>query len=302
VGSEDCLWGYRTPAMTGLSYRFAVRSNDGRLGRCVQSLLAGLHEAGAGPTAPVEHWYSLTANADGTIDVARDGEPVAQAQRPGEAVGWLVWDVNRGAAQAGRNHLLFHAAGLQDGDAGVLIPGATGAGKSTLAAGLVRAGLAYLSDELMALEIDGGRLLPYAKPMTLKPGGADALRLMWPPPIGANDLRAGEEWLLAVGDDAGRPVGAACVPELVVVPRYQPGHATQLKPLSDTEAFVALAVNAVNFVEHGSDGARALGQLVTRCECVALTMSDLDEAVEVVRQLLSGLPTRRDARRPGSAK
>ena len=124
---------------------------------------------------PVEHWYSLTASADGTFDVVRGGEPVAHAQRPSDAAGCLVWDVNRQAALAGRSHLLFHAAGLQRDGVGVLVPGASGAGKSTLAAGLVRAGFAYLSDELIALEIDGGRLLPYAKPIALKPGSTDAL-------------------------------------------------------------------------------------------------------------------------------
>ena len=192
-----------------------------------------------------------------------------------------MWDLNREAAHAGRNHLLFHAAGLQDGAAGVLVPGASGSGKSTLAAGLVRAGFAYLSDELVALEIDRGRLLPYAKPIAVKPGSTDVLRDMRPPAIGsADDLRADEDWLLPSVTTFGRPVGGPCVPELVVVPRFEPGHVTQLKPLSETEAFVTLAVNAVNFVEHGTDGARALGELVTRCECVALTMSDLEEAVE----------------------
>lgn len=291
MGSEDRLWAYRSPSLNGLSYRFAFRCDDGRLGRYVQSLLDGLREAGACANVPVEHWYSLTASADGTFDVVRDGEPVAQARRPSDAAGCLVWDVNRQAAQAGRAHLLFHAAGLQRGDAGVLVPGASGAGKSTLAAGLVRAGFDYLSDELVALEIDGGRLLPYAKPIALKAGSTDALCDLRPPAVGGVDgVGADGAWLLAVGDDAGRPVGGPCVPELVVVPRYRPGQATQLTPLSETEAFVALAVNAVNFAEHGTNGARALGDLVQRCECVALTMSDLDEAVEVVRGLMSGVP------------
>lgn len=298
MGSEDCLWAYCTPSLNGLSYRFAVRSDDRRLGCYVMSVLGGLREAGGCAHEPVEHWYSLTRSADGTIEVVRDGESLAHAQRRSEAVRWLVWDLNREAAHAGRNHLLFHAAGLQDGAAGVLIPGASGSGKSTLAAGLVRAGFAYLSDELVALEIEEGRLLSYPKPITVKPGSTDVLGDMRPPALGSvEDLRADEEWLLAVGDDVRRPVGGPCVPELVVVPRYQPGHATSLKPLSETEAFVALAVNAVNFVEHGTDGARALGELVTRCECVALTMSDLQEAVELVRRLVSGVPTRRGVTR-----
>ena len=293
MGTEDCVWGFHTPALNGLSYRFAVRCHDVRLGHYVQSFLEGLQETGAG-AAPAEHWYSLWVSADGAIDVVRDGERLTHVLRPADAVQWLVWDINRAAANAGRDHLLFHAAGLQEGDAGVLVPGASGAGKSTLAAGLVRAGFAYLSDELMALELDGGRLLPYAKPIAVKPGSTDALRDMRPPVVGADDPGADEDWLLPVGDEVGRPVGGPCVPELIVVPRFEPGHVTRLKPLSETEAFVALAVNAVNFVEHGSEGARALGDLVTRCECVALTMSDLDDGVAAVGRLVAGVPVRRN--------
>ena len=207
--------------------------------------------------------------------------------------------ISTAVAHAGHDHLLFHAAGLQDGDVGVLMPGGSGAGKSTLVAGLVRAGFAYLSDELMALELDGGRLLPYAKPIAVKPGSTHLLRDMRSPAPGADDHGADGSWWLPVGDGVRRPVGAPCVPELVVVPRYEPGHATTVTPLSETEAFVTLAVNAVNFVEHGTEGARAIGELVTRCECVALTTSDLDEAVEAVRRLRAGVPSRRPVAQGG---
>ena len=44
VAFEDYPWAYRTPSLNGLSYRFAVRSDDGRLGRYVHSLLEGLRE------------------------------------------------------------------------------------------------------------------------------------------------------------------------------------------------------------------------------------------------------------------
>ena len=67
------------------------------------------------------------------------------------------------------------------------MPAASGSGKSTLTAGLARAGLGYLSDELVALELDGavpGRLLPYPKPITVKPGSFAVLADMDPGPFG----------------------------------------------------------------------------------------------------------------------
>ena len=169
----------------------------------------------------------------------------------------------------------------------MLLPGPSGAGKSTLAAGLVRSGLAYLSDELVALEVGSGHLLPYAKPISLKRGSFGVLYDMVPlAPRRADDGSATPEMLVAVGTSVGRLVGMPCRPELLVVPRYEPGGATRFVPLSETEAFAAVAVNTVNLVEHGAAAVQALGELVARCERVALAMSDLDEAVALVRGLL----------------
>ena len=285
--SQDHGGCHRTSNLTALSHRFTVRTEDSRVGRQVEALLEGLREEGAPVAGPADCSYVLRTSTDGRIDVLRDGTYTVRAQRPGDAIGWLVWDLTRGAAEAGRDHLLLHAAGLQHSDIGVVIPGPSGSGKSTLAAGLVRAGLAYLSDELIALELERGYLLPYAKPISVKPGSFGVLGDMFSSTVSAaNEQWSAGEMLLAVGDSVCRPVGVACMPELVVVPRYEPGCRTTLARLSETEAFAALAVNAVNFVHHGADGAQALGELVARCRCVALTMSDLDQAVDLILGLL----------------
>ena len=217
-------WVHRTPNLSALSYRFAVRSDDERLGRQVDEVLAGLRDPVA--TASVEHWYSLTAARPpaptGTVDVTRDGEELARAQHYGDAVGWVVWDVNRAAAEAGGDHLLFHAGAVEADGTGVLLPGASGSGKSTLVAGLVRPGLGYLTDELAALHMASGRLLPYPKPITVKAGSFAVLSDMGPDvrPESGHRPWAGQEWQVAVGDGTGRRVGRPCVPGFVVVPRY----------------------------------------------------------------------------------
>ena len=57
--------------------------------------------------------------------------------------------------------------------------------------------------------------------------------------------------------------------------------------LSDTEAFFALAVNAVNLLPHGATATEALGRLAAGCRCYALAMSDLDEACRLVEGLVA---------------
>jgi hypothetical protein len=278
---------HRTPSLQGLSYRFAVRCDDEALGRRVDALLAGLRAPDG--AAPVEHWYALTVGSGGdTLDVSRDDEPLALDQSPGDALGWVVWDVNRSAADASGHHLLFHAGALDADGTGVLLPGASGSGKSTLVAGLARAGLGYLTDELAALDLEQGQVLPYAKPITVKAGSFAVLADMDPDrdaEPGAGPW-AGEEWQVPVGPDTGRRVGRDCAPRLVIVPRYVANAPTRLTPLSDTEAFFSLALHAVNLLPHGAAGNQAVGQLATQCSCYALTMSDLDEACALVFDLV----------------
>jgi hypothetical protein len=220
-------WAHCTPGLRALSYRFAVRSDDEALGRQVDALLAGLRETHN--EAPVDHCYALTTSSPGpgagSVDVTRDGEPVALGQRRGDALGWVVWDVNRAAAEASGVHLLFHAGALEAGGTGVLVPGASGSGKSTLVAGLTRSGLGPLTDELAAVDLARGVLLPYAKPITVKPESFAVHADMAPDAGGGpgTSRRKGAEWQVAVGSGSGRRIGRPCTPALVIVPHYEAG-------------------------------------------------------------------------------
>ncbi len=238
----------------------------------------------------------------GCVDVHRDGELVVLDVSPSDAVATLVWDVNRLAAERSGEHLLFHAGGLEAaGGIGILVPAASGSGKSTLTAGLAQAGLGYLSDELVALELDGavpGRLLPYPKPITVKPGSFGVLAAMDPGPFedgwfGASSSDSSDssddasvEWQVPVGGGTGRRVGSPCRPGYVIVPRYDPSAATALTPLNETEAFFSLALHAVNMLPHGADATAAIGRLAAECECYTLAMSDLDAACALVLGLV----------------
>ncbi len=181
----------------------------------------------------------------------RDEELLASGQRPGDALAWVVWDVNRSAAEATGDHLLFHAGALEALCGAVLVPGPSGSGKSTLVASLARAGLGYLTDELVALDLETGCALPYAKPITVKPGSFDVLADMAPSACVASDADGdgvdgvavgsvasrsdATEWHVSVGEGTGRAIGGPCAPAVVVVPRYETGAHTTLTPLSDTK-------------------------------------------------------------------
>jgi len=292
----DQGWSHCTPNLRALSYRFAVCCDDRALGRHIEKSLSALCDTGEGEAGGSDepHRYTLTPVASGILDLARDGELVRAGLRCTDVLGWLVWDVNRAAAEASEQHLLFHAGGLEAAGRGILVPGPSGSGKSTLTAALARAGLAYLSDELVAFELASRLLLPYPKPITLKAGSCAALPELAPPADDPFDSGSStsREWQVPVGGGTPHRVGVPCDAALVVVPRYDPGGATTLSPLTETEAFFTLALNAVNLIPHRSAGTDALGELAAQCECFRLSFSDLHEACRLVVDLV-GVPAAR---------
>jgi len=267
--------------MQGLSFRFAVRCTDQRLGLHLESLLAPLRVTG-----PAAHWYSLVTRSAGRVDVRLDDTTVASLPDAQSAAAWLLWDLNRAVVDASSEHLLFHAGGVQAGDSGVLLPAPSGSGKTTLVAALVQAGLGYLSDEVIALTGSGAQLLPYSKPLTLKAGTFELLRGLQPAFEPAPTGLVGDEWHLRPTDIRADAGGGPCRPKVIVCPRYVPGAVTTLRRLEPTEAFLAIMVNTVNLKSHGARGVQLLADLVEQCDTYQLEMSDLREARRIVLGLL----------------
>jgi len=75
-----------------------------------------------------------------------------------------------------RGHLLVHGAALARDGRGLVVAGRTGAGKTSVAAGLAARGWELLSDDVAALSLRDGRLHPFPKALSLRPGVAEPPR------------------------------------------------------------------------------------------------------------------------------
>jgi hypothetical protein len=282
---SDAEWALQRENHQGLSFRFGVRCDDAELGRHLAALLESL----GGSDGAAEHWYSLTTRGGGAIDLSLDDEHCAQLSGAGECIDRLLWDINRASAEHSNEHLLFHAGSVAVGGAAVLLPAASGGGKSTLVTALVRAGAQYLSDELIALTFADGRVLPYPKPLAIKAGSFEAVRKLGVQPMPAPARFASDEWYLRPDDIRSGSVGAPCRPAAVIVPRYAPSGLTRLTALTATETFLALALNSVNLEYHGQAGTELLGDLVEHCPTFELEMSDLEAACHLVFDVVEQL-------------
>src|SRR5262249_5261887 len=79
-------------------------------------------------------------------------------------------------AQRAESRLFVHAGAVSWRGRGIVIPGRSGCGKTTLVRALGEAGALSYSDEFAVLDSDG-RLHPYAIPLSIRGNGTPACRL-----------------------------------------------------------------------------------------------------------------------------
>lgn len=183
----------------------------------------------------------------------------------------------------------LHAACLsaRDGD-GILLAGPSGAGKSTLALALVRAGMDFLSDDIVFLS--GGRESGPVRAL----GFSDAVGL-----TGRFTLRFGEmdaepapegfpRRLRRIEDLFGVPALAFCEPRAVVFSEVVDARPTRLAPLPAGEAFVKLVPDVLLSEPRASRAhLETISSLLDQAACYTLRLGrNLDRAVALVRELV----------------
>lgn len=280
-----------------LSYYFTLRWNRAPIGEYVHHVLQGF----AVPPDPAEMRIPPTPGMPPTynlVDLGKFAErryrllypetPLSASDAVGDVLHHLFWHVNSEAIRRTGNFLLIHAGSVVSPTGhGVLLPGGTGSGKTTLAMGLVRAGFGYLSDEAGAIDPVGGRVYPYPKALTLKRDPAEllpGLRL-------GNGHRRMMRGVWHVRAEDLRPAALPGPTEarLVVFPRYDPDAARAgLASISRAEGVVALAENTLNLAVYGSRALRLLGRVARRARFYRLVSGDLDEAVRSIVRLTRG--------------
>lgn len=141
----------------------------------------------------------------------------------------LLYQILTRLQERNEEFLLVHAGSVvTPRGEGVLLPADAGSGKTTLVAGLIRAGFGFLSDEIGVIDHSGGVLRPYPRALNFKEG-AEAI---FPDLVGRDNgspfpgntayLRAEEIRADAIADPA--------KVRFAIATRYQEGAATRVTP------------------------------------------------------------------------
>lgn len=143
---------------------------------------------------------SDAAPADALVVVVGDG-PWAVTS-PGHHATVATLDALRGAVLTAINltvvqstpHLAVHAAVVSRDGTVLVIPAASGHGKSTLTAALLQRGWRYVSDEALCLPWDGSGPLAYPRPLSLSRWSAAAVGVSG----GHGEDATGEETIIGI--------------------------------------------------------------------------------------------------------
>ena len=237
--------------------------------------------------------YRIEPGPDGRVALSLDDQPLATVADAATAVDWLIWHVNRQVVAEHRHRsLLVHGAAVAVDGGATVLPGRSGAGKTTLTAALVAAGADYLTDEIAVLDTEARWIRPYPKPLTVKAGSWPTIAAL----TGQRGPSGTGAWQLP--PDRLRPgaVGTAAPVTAVVVPRFAPGAEARLRTLDAAAALAHLTSCLFNLAELGNRALGALAGLAQRCVVAELVFGDAHQGVAALQR--AGLVF---AARPGAS-
>jgi len=274
---------FATGRFVALTHDFGIRTDDARLATYFDRSLRAFAATGS-----PAHWYSvLSGPGNGErYRIYLDDEGILAAHDADLVARYLLWHINYEVIKTSPNHMLIHAAGATIGRQAVVLPGDMNAGKTTLVAGLVLDGFDFLTDEIVALNLETGLIDPYPRPLNVGSSSWEVLPSLRPPDRDNKDPIPELLWHVDPTSIRSDAVAPATPLRWVVAPRYESGSTTQLQPLSRPDAVQLLHRQAFNRHQVGNSGIRTLVRAVAPARCARLIIGDLASGVASVRRFV----------------
>lgn len=276
-----------TRLITFAGNSLAILYSGGRPARIVDFLY---RYAPADGDVPPHLTYRLTSGEESGQVLYRGDTLLYEGDSEATLAELLLGDTCRHLTAGSRGGLMFHAAGLVWGGKGILLPGAVGAGKTTLAAWLATKGLDYLTDELVFVRQGADVMQAFTRPLKLKSSARVVLQDRFDFEGNAGSILEGRRFFL-VPPALLKPTNTLSEPplSLIIFPSYQPGSRFKLRHLSQAQAGLALMqclVNARNLPEHGFPEVVRLAKTAPAYQMSYSNFDQLDGYLETLLQSL----------------
>lgn len=263
----------RTFVTYGVS--IGVRSNDSSLlDRVADRLPPGWEES---PSAIADAWYSIAGRpVDGgtrvLYELHENDEKLAEGFRLSRLLDAMDSAVRLQVGVKSPDRLFVHAGAVVWNGRAIVIPGRSGAGKTSLVVALVRAGALYGSDEYAVLD-DRGWVHPYARPISCRQGAHRRVTLS------------------AELDLGGRRATVAAPVGLVVHTRYRAEADWSPRVMSPGESALALFANVLAARQRPAFAFSLLSSASLSAVSVLGDRGDADAAASAIVRYADGIHT-----------
>lgn len=272
-----------------LSWRFRLSCEPPPLAAHLTSVLGSLR---CEPT-DVAADYAIARPPSSPARLFLNGELLLESWASVDVLSYLLWHINAAATERTTEHVLLHAAAAEAHGRAVILCAPMEAGKTTLVAALVLAGLRYLTDEAVAIRPLDGAIVPFPKALSVDPGSWLLLPELKPhaSTVEAQQLLA-QQWQVPpqmIRDDA---VSSGAVPAVIVLPQYVAGAATSLEPITPGTALVEVLQQTFHVERQRARDMSVLAAVLQGCTCYRLRSGDLGESRDLVLSALQqGAPS-----------
>ena len=231
---------------------------------------------------------TLTIDADGEHLTLQQGEQnLYRGSDESELATTLIQQTIYHWIDKNKDGMALHAAALSKNGKGVILPGASGRGKTTLSTWLATKGYNYLTDEYVFIRENTNLIQAFSRPPNVKVKGIDALDSYF-------DVSAHEDQTIQSSQVAMIPTrllnpnnkNEEAVVSLIVFPNYKESSEFELEKLSKARAGLTLMeclVNARNLNGHGFSEAT---RLVRDTPAYLLTYSSVDQLSGQFQEIL----------------
>jgi hypothetical protein len=189
-------------------------------------------------------------------------------------------------ADAGRLHL--HAGYVADTGSGVLIAGFPGSGKSTLVAKLVESGFDYLSEERVALDVEG-RLSGLPKPISIVAGSFEQLSKFDPASTGEGAASA-RLWHVPATAIRRGSVTRQANPRVLAFVEYHERAPLEVVEVHRAEAVRLLLADSPDAQRFGPSALPVVAGLCASVRCIRIRFGNAIQAMQAIEQQLSLAP------------
>ncbi len=234
----------------------------------------------------VEHGFSEMlepepANIFGKLEVFREGEKyhIVGNNMDSEAykslddiLKWFSQEVIHYMTLANPDLLWFHAGAAAYRDNAVIFPGVWGSGKSTLVTSLCEDGWAYLSDDIVPIEMNSGRVLPFHRTPTVRKNSGQEMP----------SHRLGELQKITINLNQESLCQKPARIVAILFPFYDHGSSARITPQSPANAALELLACGMNYGKHGEVAVRYVCDLMEQIPASRLYYGNGKRAAELI--------------------